>query len=149
MEATGRNMTANHFEEQPMRKATLAVVCALAWTASTNAQDSFEKVLDEMIPAFGKLNESLATIKDKKSFEVATPTLKTIADQMVLLKDRGKKLGEPKGKMKDELETKYKAKLEEAARKLATEMLRIKRLTDGEEFVKEISNMLSPLRDRK
>jgi hypothetical protein len=142
-------LSANRNGEQQMKRVLLAVVCVLASTASASAQDSFEKVLDEMIPVFGKLNESLAAIKDKKSFEDAKPKLKTLAAQLVALKDRGEKLGEPKGKMKDELETKYKAKLEEAARKMATEMLRIKMLPDGDEMVKEISTLLSPLSAKK
>jgi hypothetical protein len=132
-----------------MKQAIITIACMLAWTASANAQDTFDKVIEEMIPTFGKLNTTLTKIVDKRSFDDAKPALQEVARELVALKERGAKLGEPMGKTKDLLEIKYKAKLEEAARKLSTEMLRIKALTNGDEMVKEISMMLSPLSVKK
>lgn len=132
-----------------MTRTLLVVTCVLAWTASANAQDNFDKVLEEMIPTFGKLSTTLTKVVDKRSYDDAKPALQEVARQLVALKERGAKLGEPMGKTKDLLEIKYKAKLEEAARKLSTEMLRIKALTNGDEMVKEISMMLSPLSVKK
>lgn len=132
-----------------MKSAILAVACILGWTVSANAQDSFDKVIEEMIPTFGKLNTTLTKVVDKRSFDDARPALQEVAKEMLALKERGAKLGEPMGKTKDLLEIKYKAKIEEAARKLSTEMIRIKALTNGDEMVKEISMLLSPLSAKK
>jgi hypothetical protein len=132
-----------------MKNALLAVACALAWTATANAEDSHEKVLDEMLSAFGRLNTTMTKIVNKQTFDDVKPILLEVAKEMYELKERGAILGEPKGKSKDLLEIKYKGKLEEAARKLSIEMVRIKALTNGDEMVHEISILLLPLSAKK
>ncbi len=133
-----------------MKTTVLAIVCALAWTNPARSQDTFEKVVDEMIPAFTKFGDTLATVKDKKSFEDAKPTIKQVAKTMLDLRERAEKLGEPKGEKKEELEKKYKAKLEAAAKKMSTEMVRIAtQVEGGQEIVKELGEMLAPLSKKK
>ena len=132
-----------------MKKSLLVVVCALAWSATVRAQDTYEKVLDEMIPAFTKFGDTLATIKDKKTADDAKPKLKEVAKTLGDLKERADKLGEPKGKDKEDLEKKYKDKLQEAAKKMTTEMIRISQLDGGMEIVKELSDLLAPLSKKK
>ena len=133
-----------------MKKALLAAICFFAWTAPTRAQDTYEKILDEMVPAFGKLADTLGTIKDKKTSDEAKPKLKEIAKQMGELKARADKLGEPQGDKKTDLEKKYKPKMEEHTKKLSTEMIRIAtQVEGGMDIVKEISELLAPLGKKK
>lgn len=133
-----------------MKTTLLAIVCGLAWTEAVHAQDTFDKVLDAMLPTFTKLGDTLATIKDKDSADKAKPTIQEVVKEMTKLKERGEKLGEPMGKQKEELEKKYKSKLEDAARKLSIELVRIKSdVSGGDEIVKEVSELLGGLAKKK
>lgn len=127
-----------------------AVLGVLVFATAASAQDSYEKVLDEMLPAFNQLGETLEKIKDKKSADEAKPAVKNLADQLVKLKARADALGEPKGEKKEELEKKYKGKLETAAKKMSTEIVRIaSQVEDGKAIVKDISEALGPLSKKK
>lgn len=131
-------------------KLSIAAIACILFTAHSRAQDSYEKVADEMIPAFTKLGDTLANVKDKKTFEDAKPTFKQVTKTMLDLKERAEKLGEPKGDKKEELEKKYKPKIEEATKKMTTEMVRIAtQVEGGQDIVKELSEILAPLNKKK
>ncbi len=133
-----------------MKAFVLAMACGLGFSTIASAQDTYEKVLDEMVPAFTEFGETLEKIKDPKSAEKVKPALKELAKKMADLKARADKLGEPKGEKKEELEKKYKGKLQDAAKKLSTEMVRIAtQVESGKEIVKEISEILGPLSKKK
>lgn len=131
-------------------KISIAAIACILFAANARAQDNFEKVADEMIPAFTKLGDTLATVKDKKTFEDAKPTFKQLTKTMLDLKERAEKLGEPKGDKKEELEKKYKPKIEDATKKMTTEMVRIAtQVEGGQDIVKELSEILAPLNKKK
>lgn len=133
-----------------MKTTILTVACLFAWSGAARAQDTHEKIADEMIPVFTKLADTLATIKDKKTGDDAKPTIKDIAKKMLDLKERGDKLGEPKGDKKLELEKKYKDKITEATKKMTGEMIRIAtQVEGGMDIVKDISELLAPLAKKK
>jgi len=101
-----------------MKKVLIAAVVALVWTMPGRAQETHEVLAEDAIKAFDTFASVLSTIKDKDSAEKAKPDLKKVGEKLAGLKGRFEKIGEPKGDKKDELDKKFKPKMEEVQKKL-------------------------------
>lgn len=132
-----------------MKKVLLTAAFAIVFAVPARAADTHESLLEDSIKALTAFSDVLTSIKDKASSETAKPKLKEAAQKMLDLKDRSDKLGEPKGAAKDDLEKKYKGKMEEVVKKLTTEMIRISMLDGGMDIVKDLGEMLAPLNKKK
>jgi len=129
-----------------MKKVMIAAVFACLWAAPVRAEDSHESVAEDAIKALGTFNDILATIKDKASADDAKPKLKDAGGKLADLKVRFDKLGEPKGGQKEELDKKFKPKMEEVTKKLQNEMIRIAtQIEGGQDILKDITSHLAPL----
>ena len=129
-----------------MKKALFAAVLAVLWSAPVRADDTHESLADDAVKAFSTFGDILAKITDKPSAESAKPKLKETGAKLADLKIRFDKIGEPKGEKKDELDKKYKPKMEEAAKKVQNEMIRIAtKIEGGMDIIKDITEALSPL----
>ena len=126
-----------------MKKVAFACLFTLLGAPLVSAKDTHQNLIEEMIASFNKLSDVLVTIKDKKSADVAKSKVETIGKLMADLKKRADILGEPKGEQKEELEKRFKQKMEDAAKRMTCELIRIaKNIDGGQEIVKEISTLL-------
>jgi Skp family chaperone for outer membrane proteins len=128
-----------------MKNLMFAAVVALAWTATSRAQDTHEALAEDAIKAFNSFADVLGTIKDKASADKAKTDLQKTGEKLAGLKERFDKIGEPKGDKKDELDKKFKPKMEEVQKRVQNEMLRIAtKVEGGQDIIKDIGMMLAP-----
>jgi hypothetical protein len=124
-----------------MRNAVV-LGCALVLLGGSRAlaEDTHESLTEEMLKTMDKANGILVTIKDKKTAEDARPKLREVGKTMQDLKKRADKLGKPPQKVEEQLTKKYKAKIEEAVKKMVTEANRVKDVEGGEAALKELQS---------
>ena len=87
--------------------------------------DTHQKVADDVFKVMERMSNAMGSITDKASAEKAVAEMKTVAGDMKSLGERAKKLGEPSGEVKTELEASMKAKTEELQKKMAGSMMKI------------------------
>lgn len=133
-----------------MKNAMFAIVLAAIWAAPARAaDDSFDSLFQETIKTLDKLSSVLSNVKDRKTADEAKPDFEKAAKSMTDLKKRTEKLGEPSKDQKDEMEKKYKPKMEAAIKALQSGMVRVQKLEGGTDIVQEFAKCLAPLAEKK
>ncbi len=111
----------------------------------TRAEDSHEKVIEDLQVVLGKLGDTLATIKDPKSAQLASAQVKEFGQAIQSINARAVKLGLATGERKIELEKKYKPAMDLKIKKVSAEFQRILSSIDGgARILNEISETLNP-----
>jgi len=105
-------------------------------------KSSLESVIKQMIDTMDGLTKTLATIRDEESAKSAQPELKKTAEQWRLIKKKAEGVSPPSKEEKDRLAKQFKMKLEEAQKKLFTEVARVSAIQGGREAILEISSVL-------
>ncbi len=128
-----------------MKRVLFGALLAVLWSAPIRAADTHEAVAEDAIKAFSGFADALTAVKDKESAQKANPDLKKWGEQIAGIKKRMDVLGEPKADKREELDKKYKPKMEEAVKKMQAEMSRIATKVDGGlDILKSITDVLAP-----
>lgn len=101
-----------------------------------------EKALQQAVESFEKIGATLKKIVDEESAATAKPELKKSADAFVEARTAAEKLDPPDKEEKQRLEKIYKPKLEDAMKKMNTEVRRVAQIPGGKEALKEIAVVL-------
>jgi hypothetical protein len=129
--------------EEAAMKLRYALFVAVLGAAPAHADDTFESLTEEGIKALNGYAEVLMMIKDKATAETAKPDIKKIAEKVAGLKTRMEKLGEPGRLRKEELDKKYKPKMEATIKKINAQLDRIKDLDGGALIVTQVTSILN------
>jgi hypothetical protein len=124
-----------------MTAGLLALLLGAA-TLSAGAAERHEAVLKEMIGAVDKLGEALKAVEDADSAKAAKPELKKGAQTFLAARAKAGKLPPPDKEAKDRLAKTYRPKLEEAMKKLFTEVRRVEKVPGGAAALVEIQPIL-------
>ena len=109
---------------------------------SAGEASPYEKTLQTMIGNLDKIGVTLKTIVDEESADAAKPTLRKEAVIWIEARAKAAKLPPPERDEKTRLEKMYKPKLEEAMRRVFTEVRRVENIPGGKEALKEINGVL-------
>lgn len=102
----------------------------------------YEKSLQVVVDSFEKIGATLKTIVDEESAGAAKPDLRKAADAFVEARAKAAKMQPPEKEEKVRLEKQYKPKIEEAMKKIFTEIRRVEVIPGGKEALKEIAGVL-------
>lgn len=107
--------------------------CALLLLCSLTgwSQESFQKLVEEMIKLTGDVGDVLATVKDKQTAEKASPKVQALSKSLKDLKARSDKIAKPTPEDLKVLETKYGEQLKAAMLKFMTETKRLAAVEGG------------------
>lgn len=122
----------------------LGILIALAAIGIGHAGEgsAYEKSLQQVVESFTKIGTSLRAIVDEDSAQAAKPELRKAADDFLAARAKAEKMQPPEKDEKVRLEKMYKAKLEEAMKKMFTEVRRVELIPGGKDALKEISSIL-------
>ena len=134
-----------------MKKVLFASVVAMIWAfPAPAADDTFNNLAEQTIKTIDEFTAILAKVTDKKSADESKSKFEETAKTMADLVKRSQKLGEPSAEQKAELDKKYKAKIDAAAKHLQAELNRIAMKVDGgQEIVQDFGKLLKPFKKKE
>jgi len=124
------------------RAGSIAIVFVAFALLGAGNGSPYEKALLQMIGSLDSIGTKLKTIIDEDSALAAKPALRKAADTWVDGRTKAEKLEPPERDEKTRLEKLYKPKLEDALRKMFTEIRRVENIPGGKDALKEISGVL-------
>jgi hypothetical protein len=127
-----------------MSRTFAALTLSLISVGPVRAADTYDSLAEEAVKSLDHLAACLASIKDPVSGEQARAKLAGCTRSFADLKKRSEKLGDPPPEKKDELDRKYRPRLDAAAKKVRVEMDRIAKLDGGRQLLKDIGEQLGP-----
>ena len=95
-----------------------------------------------MLETMDSLSTTLATVRDEASAKAAEPDLRKAADKWQLVKKNAALLPPPVKEEKDRVAKQYRAKLEQAQKKLFGEVARVSTVPGGRMALLQISAVL-------
>ena len=126
-----------------MRRHAGRIALVLATLALLGAGDSpYEKTLKDMIGAVDSIGVTLKTIVDEDTAAASKPALRKANDAFVDARTKAGKLQPPEREEKARLEKLYKPKLEEALKRMFSEIRRVEVIPGGKDALKEIAGVL-------
>ena len=121
----------------------LAVLSLLALASLGLSQcgggETHEKIMKDMISVMNRLGDLMGGIKDKATAEAAKPKLSALVDELKAVKARMDKIGEPKGKLADDLKAKYEKEMKAAMEKFTGSIM--KAMTAGPEVAETLKSV--------
>jgi len=124
------------------RAFSIGIVLLALGFANANQGSPYEDMLKQLIDNFDKISMTLKKIDDEPSAMAAKPELRKLSDAFVKGRAKAAKIQPPEKDEKARLEKQYKPKLDEALKKLFTEVTRVREVKGGEDALKEISSIL-------
>ena len=124
------------------RAGSIVVVLATLSFAAASQVSPYEETLKQAIEGFEKIGATLRKIDDEASAAAAKPELRKSADAFLDARAKAAKMQPPEKAEKVRLEKQYKPKLEEAMKKMFTEVRRVEFIDGGKEALREISGVL-------
>lgn len=126
--------------------SALILLLALGFVVAQEGSP-YEQALQKVVDSFEKIGASLKTIVDEDSATAAKPELKKAANTFLEARAKAEKMQPPEKDEKVRLEKLFKPKLEEAMKKMFTEVRRVELIPGGKDALKEIAGVLK--KDRK
>jgi hypothetical protein len=126
-------------------KSHIAIGLALLFGAVVAAGEggAHEEVIKQMTAAIDKLGAALEGVQDEDTAKAIRPDLKKHAGVFVEARKKAEKLPPPEAEEKDRLTKELKPKLEEAMKKLFTQVRRVERLPGGQDALLELRPVLN------
>ena len=124
------------------RLGSVALLLAGMSFAAASQTSPYEETLKQAIESFEKIGATLRKIDDEASAAAAKPELRKSAEAFLAARAKAAKMQPPEKAEKVRLEKQYKPKLEEAMKKMFTEVRRVELIDGGKEALKEISGVL-------
>src|SRR5438270_13865634 len=130
-----------------MKTPIACTLTLLVWFAAlpdvkAGDKTQFEDIIKQMLEIMGGLTKTLATITDEETAKSSQPELHKAAGKWHVIKKKAKGLPPPSKEEKDRLAKQYKNKLEEAQKKLFSEVARVSVIPGGRQALLEISAVL-------
>ena len=132
-----------------VRTTACLTLLLAALLASAGEASRHDDVLKEMVGALDKLGGLLEAVKDEDSAKGSRPELKKHAKAFLDARATSEKLPPPGKAEKDRLEKEYRPKVEEAMKKLFTQVRRVERVPGGDEALAEVRAVLKKEKDGK
>lgn len=123
-----------------------AALTLLASAVFAGDSARLEDIVKSMLGAMDRLSSALSTIQDEDTARAAHPDLKKGAEEWLVLRKRAENVPPPTREEKVKLEKEFKGKIEEAQKKLFTEIARVQNVPGGKEALQEVSKALDPRR---
>jgi hypothetical protein len=101
-----------------------------------------EQSIKQMLKGFDEISTVLKKIESEETAVAAKPDLRKLSDTWIEQRGKAAKLPPPEREEKARLTKLYKPKLDQAMRKLFTEVVRVEAIPGGKDAVKEISGVL-------
>jgi hypothetical protein len=101
-----------------------------------------EKVIQDMISSAESIGAKLKTILDEETAAAAKPDLKKANDVWVEARARSARLPAPEKVEKERLKKLYQPKLDDALKKMFSEIVRVQGIPGGKDALKEIAGVL-------
>ena len=117
------------------------VLIALCFVGA-NQDSPYELALQQLVASVEKIGTTLKSIVDEDSAGTAKAELRKSATFFLDIRAKAAKLQPPEKDEKQRLEKHYKPKLENAMKKMFTEIRRIEIIPGGKDALKEISGVL-------
>ena len=121
--------------------AVLGAAVLIALGEGGEAGSPHEAVVKEMLRTLEQVTGVLGKISDEASAEAARPELRAADKRMLQLRKKAKELKQPSKEEKDRLAREYRARFEDALKKLRAEVIRVKGIPGGDAAVKELSSL--------
>jgi cytochrome c556 len=113
-----------------------------ALAAAAGEESAHEQALKQMIRALDKLTTTLSGIKDAETAQAARPELRKAVEGWTATKKKLEELPPPGNAEKDRLQKEYKGKVDEATKKLFTEIGRVRMFPAGKDVLQEMAKVL-------
>jgi hypothetical protein len=124
------------------RAGSIGIMLATLVLLGAGEGSPYEKALQQMIGALDAIGTTLKTVVDEESAMASKPSLRKSNDIWVETRAKAAKLEPPERDEKTRLEKLYKPKLEEAMKKMFTEIRRVENIPGGKDALKEIAGVL-------
>ena len=124
-----------------IRAWSVGILVIAAGFAGAVQDSPHEKALKDAVASLDQIGATLKTIANEESAGAARPALKKSAAAFLEARAKGDKLPPPEKDEKERLKKIYKAKLEEALRKIRVESGRVEQIPGGREALEEIKDV--------
>ena len=124
------------------RIAGIVVALASASLAFSAQASPYAQALQQVVDSFEAIGKSLKTIVDEDSAGAARPDLRKSAKLFEEARAKAAKMQPPEKDEKIRLEKQFKPKLEDAMKKMFTEIRRVEQIPGGRDALKELAGVL-------
>lgn len=116
----------------------LTVVAFASGGDSKGKSLDFDKIAEDIIASFNKTADVLEKVKDKKSAEEARAKLREVAGKLKELSVHDSAFEKLDKSKQDELEKKFKSKIDAAIGRMGKEAVRVSSVEGGKELLREL-----------
>ena len=120
----------------------VGILLIAAGLAGAGEGSPYEQAVKKMLGSLDKITSALKTIESEDTAKSAGPDLRKAADTWVEARAKAAKLPPPERDEKERLAKLYKPKMDEALKKMFTEIQRVNGIPGGKEALKEIASVL-------
>jgi len=118
----------------------LALTLSLRAGAGSDAR--FEETIKKTLTILDRISTTLGTVKDEDSAKKAKPDLRKATGDFLAVRKESETIPPPSKNTKDRLAKEYKTKLEDANKKLQTEVNRVEALPGGHDVLEDVRTIM-------